>query len=146
MKVLRWIFGFPLATLVAGAFFYLAITYSQIIGYSTEIYVLMQFFRLAIVVFGFGTWVFLTCLFIPNYKKLAGLFPVALVFIFILYVIYDMLRRHRLDFSPGSMAAFSSLVIGTLSGYFVSYIIFRNKGWGRRKKTRGFMLFEGEPF
>lgn len=98
-------------------------------------YFISYVFRFAAIIFCFAIWVFLTCFFIPSFKKLAGMVPMAATTVLIIVVIYLNARdEHSIKFNQSSIFAFSSFYIGMLAGYFVSYILFKDKGWGRAKK------------
>ncbi|MBS1524693.1 MAG: hypothetical protein JST19_03525 [Bacteroidetes bacterium] len=149
MKVLRWIFGFPLATSIVLAIFYFGVTYADVFKIYQSSYVsyfIAWSVRMAITGFCFASWVFLTCLFIPKYKKIAGVLPMTVTIALMIYIIYNAYKAHELLMSQRTYLLFGCMLISELTGYFVSYIIFRKKGWGRRKKSPEFMLFEGEPF
>ena len=55
--------------------------------------------------------------------------------ILLMIVLYMSIKNiNDFHFSQNSIAAFSSIYIGMLMGYFVSYVVFKNKGWNRLKK------------
>jgi hypothetical protein len=135
VKILRWIFGFPLAAAISLGILFLAIQYGLRGFYSSQLFIALYIYRLAIIFFCFALWIFLTCLFIPSNKKLAGLMPMAASTLFLIIVLYMSIKNiSDLHFNQNSIIGFSSFYIGMLMGYFMSYVVFKNKGWNRLKK------------
>src|ERR1700761_4765271 len=104
-------------------FFFVAIQYGLRGIYSYQFYFLELLYRVGVIFFCFALWIFLTCLFIPSNKKLAGLIPMAASTLFLIVVLYMSIRNiSDLHFNQNSIIAFSSFYIGMLMGYFVSYV------------------------
>jgi len=138
MKTLRWIFGFPLATVISLGIFYLAIAYGMRGFYSSRLFAVTYIYRLAVIFFSFASWVFLTCLFSPSHRKIAGMIPMAAGTIFLLIIIYLNARdQHGARLNQTTLIAFSAFYVGMIIGYFMSYLIFKDKGWhGPKRKSR----------
>jgi hypothetical protein len=135
MKILRWILGFPLAAVISMGFFFMAVQYGLRGIYSYQFYFLELLFRVIVIFFCFALWIFLTCFFIPSNKKLAGIIPIAVSTILLVTALYLNARDGGgMHFNQNTIIAFSSFYIGMFMGYFVSYVIFKNKGWNRLKK------------
>jgi hypothetical protein len=134
MNLIRWILGFPLATVISLGTLVLSITYGNI-G-ALHIYAFAFIYRIAIIMFSFAIWVFLTCLFIPSYKKYAGFLPailsLALAGLSIYVSFTDKYSGGRIP--EQLLITLSFMVVGLCIGYFVSYQLFKDKGWGRLTK------------
>jgi hypothetical protein len=138
MKIARWIFGFPLATAISLGIFYLAIAYGMRGFYSSRLFAVTYIYRLAVIFFSFALWIFLTCLFSPSPRKIAGIIPIAAGTIFLGLVIYLNARdQYGARFNQNTIMVFSTFYVGMIIGYFMSYLIFKDKGWhGAKRKSR----------
>ncbi|HZX57857.1 MAG TPA: hypothetical protein VFE54_04000 [Mucilaginibacter sp.] len=138
MKIIRWIFGFPLATVISLGIFYLAIEYGLRGFYSSRLFAVTYIYRLAVIFFTFALWIFLTCLFSPSPRKIAGIIPIAAGTIFMGIIIYLNARdQYGARLNQTTLIAFSAFYVGMIIGYFMSYLIFKDKGWhGSKRKSR----------
>ncbi len=139
MKIVRWIFGFPLATLISLGIFYLAIEFGLRGFYSSRLFAITYLYRLAVIFFCFALWIFLTCLFSPSPRKIAGTIPIVAGTIFLGLIIYLNARdvQYGTRFNQNTIIVFSTFYVGMIIGYFMSYLIFKDKGWhGSKRKSR----------
>jgi len=147
MNVLRWIFGFPLATGISIGLLYVSNVYAINGIYISRLYFMVELFRIAASVFCLSLWVFLTCLFIPFYKKIAGLVPTALAFTLIaIAILEDLKTTQRTDITRNYIIPLTVIFISFFVGYVVSYLVFKGKGWGRLKKGPARELHELYPY
>jgi len=131
MNVLRWIFGIPLAVVISLGLLTL-FTYSVDKYLGVSRYVLYIIVHAAGIVFSFTLLVFLSCLFIPAAKKYAALFSIIIMAILIGIAFFVALTNKLIgDFTIISAISFLGSFTGLLIGSFLSYIIFKNKGWNR---------------
>ncbi len=137
MRIARWIFVFPLATLISWGIFYLAIAYGLRGVYSYEFFAASYLYRIVIIFFCFSLWVFLTCLFSPSHRKIAGIIPMAVATVIFIVVYLSSTGGYTIPANQNTIIAFSAFYIGMIIGYFMSYLIFKDKGWhGPKRKSR----------
>lgn len=134
MNTARWIFGFPLAFVISAAILALSVVYDPSTVFYN--YLFSSIYHLAVIVFSFALWVFLTCFFIPANKKYATVVPIALSFALAGYSCYGYIKeiQHGFFFPRQLIFSYSCLLIGLSAGFFISYQLFKDKGWGRTKK------------
>jgi len=134
MKVLRRIFGVPLAfAITVGAMFLVAWQGSLRVQFH-NFYLYMVLTELEIVII-FALPVFLSCLFVPSPKKHVGLIAVVIVNIFVIVIVYylfvQIIEEGYNSFTVENVAAYLAFIAGSAIGYAVSYVVFKNKGWNR---------------
>jgi hypothetical protein len=133
MKTMRWIFGFPLATVLSLGIIFIFVNYSFLMEQFANRFVSIAFGYI-LLFFSFSLWVFLTCLFMPAYKKYMGLLPMLLSTGFFIFVLYKGIRGEVSFNSLRDIAIpISGVYLGMLVGYFVSYFLFKDKGWAKKK-------------
>src|SRR5579872_7218962 len=137
MKTIRWIFGFPLAMIISLGIFGLAITFGMTANMAfRSFYFITYLLRLVVILFSFATWVFLTCFFIPSYKKIAGFVPIVLSIALACVNLYiEFSHYSNMRFSQYEFTNMAFMLAGTFIGYFVSYLIFKDKGWSKHKQN-----------
>jgi len=136
LNVLRWIFGIPLAFLIAFGFLYLLVTFdTQPRGYGFSFSFV---FSVLAVIFIFGVPVFLSCLITPSPKKYASLISVSLITVFtIALFIYLLIINPPFQSARQAVVVVGRYMIfiaGSSAGFAVSYAVFKNKGWERKPK------------
>src|SRR5580698_2199095 len=87
MKVLRWIFGIPLAFAITGGVLMLIAWQGNLELYFHNYYVYMAITEFEIA-FTFALPVFLSTLFVPSPKKYAALTGEVIITVFIAFVLY----------------------------------------------------------
>jgi len=136
MNVLRWIFGIPLAFLIAIGFLYVLVTFdTQPRGYGFSFSFV---FSVLAVIFIFGVPVFLSCLFAPSPKKYAALISVSLITVLtIALFIYLLIINppfHSVRQAIVVVGRHMIFIAGSSAGFAASYAVFKNKGWERKPK------------
>lgn len=134
MKTLRWIFGFPLAAAIAFGFLYITIMGLDAVVMRTGFYMLRQVVALIAIVIDLVIWVFLTCLFIPSNKRIAGIIPCVCILVFTGWLVWYLVRNSSTENRSDliSQAYFiAGMIASPFIGYGLSYFIFRDKGWKR---------------
>jgi len=132
MKVLRWIFGIPLAFAITVGVLMLIAWQGNLELYFHNFYVYMAITEFEIA-FTFALPVFLSSLFAPSPKKYAALIGVVIVTAFILLVLFytfitspeEFLR----SFTVTTIANYVGFFAGGSIGFGLSYAVFKNKGW-----------------
>jgi hypothetical protein len=147
MNVLRWIFGFPLATAISIGLLYISTVYGIQGMDVSRMYFLSAFFRVIASIFCLAAWVFLTCFFIPFHKKIAGLVPVISTFVLITIIILQEIKSSRsINLMRSYLIPIAVIFLSFFIGYVVSYLVFKGKGWGRLKKGPAKELAELYPY
>lgn len=89
-----------------------------------------EIFMWLIIAMGSVLWIFLSCLFTPSPKKIAGMLTLILMIAIIIWGTLDDVNRGTFTIKKDTV---EDLVIlaATLAAYYSNYIIFKNKGWHR---------------
>lgn len=138
MRVLRWIFGIPLAfAITVGELMLIAWQGSlELYFHNYYMYMAVTEFEIA---FTFALPVFLSSLFAPSPKKYAALVGVVIVTAFIIVVLYYIFITSPQDFinsfTVNNIAAYIGVFAGGSIGFGLSYAVFKNKGWNRELTT-----------
>lgn len=99
-------------------------------------YMLRQYVISFIIVADLSLWVFLTCLFIPSNKRVAGIIPAIFIFALSSYAIWSAFKTRSITnqtLLTGQLYFIAGMVISPFLGYGLSYFIFKDKGWKRIK-------------
>jgi hypothetical protein len=136
MKVLRWIFGIPLAFAVAFGLLYVLVTVdTDPPGYGFSFSFAFRVFEIIII---FSVPVFLSCLFTPSPKKYAALISVSLITLAIvalfIYLFIANPPNHSAEQAVSVLGKYMILIAGPSIGFAVSYNVFKNKGWEKKSK------------
>ncbi len=138
VKILRWMFGIPLAFLIA-------IETMLIIGdlvnfrkYFPNYYVDFAVHEFEVTVI-FILPVFLSCLFVPRPKKYAALIAMIITTVLLAAVLYDQYIASPREGSGSSSSFFVigseiALLAGSSAGFAISYFVFKKRGWNREVK------------
>ncbi len=134
MKVLRWIFGIPLAFAITVGELMLISRQGSLELYFHNYYMYMAVTEFEIA-FSFALPIFLSSLFAPSPKKYAALIGVVIVTAFIVVVLYYIFISSPQDFfnsfTVNNIAAYIGFFAGGSIGFGISYAVFKNKGWNR---------------
>jgi hypothetical protein len=134
MRVLRWIFGIPLAFAITGGVLMLIAWQGNLEVYFHNYYVYMAITEFEIA-FTFALPVFLSSLFAPSPKKYAALIGVVILTAFIAFVLYYTFisspEEFLNSFTVSNIGAYVGFFAGGSIGFGVSFAVFKNKGWNR---------------
>jgi len=135
LKILHRILGTLLAN---GISFGLLFLFTEFVdGEKINNYYYRVVIGIAILLFIFGLPVFLSSLFTPKPKKygaITGLL-VAGLFVFFLTFYGLFISEDRADNrSPYLVAGLVACINGTVLGFIISYLVFKNKGWETASK------------
>jgi len=136
MKIIRWIFGIPLA-FVLSAGIVLAGAYGMNDDILSNSYKAFEFIDHLLITMLVGfLFVLGSCFFVPSNRKYAAFIAIIVSILVLLYGLYlsftDKSNDYRL--TTTTIIDDGGLLIGLLTGFFVSYRIFKNKGWRPSKK------------
>lgn len=138
IKILRWMFGIPLAFLIG-------IETMLIIG---DLVDFRKYFPNYYVDFGVHEFeftvifilpVFLSCLFVPRPKKYAALIAMIITTVFLGAMLYDHFIISPREGSGSSSSFFLigseiAILAGSSTGFAISYFVFKKRGWNREVK------------
>jgi len=134
IRVLRWIFGIPLAFAITVGELMLIARQGSLELYFHNYYMYMAVTEFEIA-FSFALPVFLSSLFAPSPKKYAALISLVIVTAFIVVVLYNIFISSPQDFinsfTVNNIAAYIGVFAGGSIGFGLSYAVFKNKGWHR---------------
>jgi len=138
MRVLRWIFGIPLAFAITVGELMLISRLGNLQLYFHNYYMYMAVTEVEIV-FTFALPIFLSTWFAPGPKKYAALIGMVIVTAFIVIVLYETFITSPEDFinsfTVNNIGAYAGFFAGSSLGFGMSYAVFKNKGWNRELTT-----------
>jgi hypothetical protein len=131
MRIIRWIFGIPLA-------FAIIIGISSIVAYAESFKLYLESniklnvaFHFAFNFLTFSGLVFLSCLFVPTPKKIAAIISITIAYVAIAAGSAYVFITEPAGLNIVVIAGCSGIVLGLASGFVFSYKIFKNKGWNK---------------
>ena len=131
MNLLRWIVGIPLAFAISIGLIMLNSDYGLGNNYLNKNVFVYLLYYLSVNILCFFLAVFLSCIFIPYNKRYAALIAVVISLSFIVIGLYFKLTD-SLTYGQITMQVLinqAGIVFGLLAGTYVSYEVFKNKGW-----------------
>jgi hypothetical protein len=135
MNRLRWIFGIPLALSIAIGILILNAEFTSAISHN-ELYRRSYLYYHAFVnMICFFLFVFLSSLFIPSKRKYAALIAVIISTALAGIGLYDTFTQRYSEITLTILINYAGLFAGILTGIYISYTIFKNKGWDAVKKV-----------
>ena len=143
MRILRWIFGIPLAFAVVIAILYYLVTYTDDHLFALRHGYLFLGVRSVEFIIIFALLVFLSCLFVPRPKKIAALITIGLMtFLESLAVFLEFSNILEGSVSPTFVDSLLSSFVGMSVGFVICFYAFKNRGWNRKAKIFDIEILE----
>ncbi|WP_295797306.1 hypothetical protein [Mucilaginibacter sp.] len=139
MNLLRWILGIPLSLSITFGLIVLFVELNVANELTSHNFYFYLAYHLFLTISSFSLCVFLSCLFIPHTKKIAGLITVVIVFALAVCGFYintkdEYYQGITLQFAINYVGIF----IGLLIGFYISYEKFKNKGWHKLNEQNSY--------
>ncbi|MCO5946987.1 hypothetical protein [Mucilaginibacter flavidus] len=139
MNLLRWILGIPLSLSITFGLIVLFVELNIANELTSRNFYFYLVYHLFLTISSFSLCVFLSCLFVPHIKKIAGLITVIIVFAlavcgFYIHIKEDYYQGVTLQFAINYVGIFTGLLIG----FYISYEKFKKKGWHKLNEQNSY--------
>ena len=131
MKLLRWIFGIPLAFGIVLGLIYIVIDSNSIAHFFGQHIKLDLAYHFVLACVLFFLLLFLSSLFVPAPKKYGAIITAVICYLIVLGLLYYLFFVATDGITIIFIASSSGLFSGILVGFLVSYWVFKNRGWSR---------------